>query len=465
MEKLQKNSIITGEISGYTSDGSGVCRYGGKVIFVKGAIAGETCLIKILKDAKNLAYGNIEHIVTPSPHRALPMCPVFGKCGGCSLLHMDYDEELRFKRELVDTALMRLGGVDLRVSEIHGSPDTSFYRNKVIYNIQKDEKTGKTVFGFYRGRTHDVVPSAGCVIGFREAESICSAVIRWMDEFGVPPYDSYKKSGFVRHVFVRKAHKTGQIQVGIVSKVKDLPHIEKAVEYIRNSAENICSVILNVNKTDGNTVLSGDFYCVYGKEYIEDILCENRFRLSLQSFYQVNSPQAERLYEKAVEFCSLTGKETVLDMYCGAGTITLRLSKEAGHAVGCEIVPQAIENAKENALINGIENVQFYCADASEISKTLLESGLAPDVITVDPPRKGLAPDVIEHICKMAPKRVVYVSCDPGTLSRDIKLFTQYSYMSDRAECYDMFPNALTLKPCAGLLGNRDKNIFGELYG
>ena len=439
MTELKKNMIIPVEIEGYTSEGYGVAKPNGHVVFIKGALQGEICQIKILKAGKNVSYGKIESIIHPSPHRVEPSCPSFGKCGGCSLLHMDYNEELGYKKQVVENALLRIGKTDIPVSAIHGSPDTEFYRNKVIYNIQRD-KSGKIIYGFYRQRSHDVVPGKDCVIGFREADCICQTVTSWMEKFRIPAYDPITRTGLIRHVFVRRGMNTKEIQVGIVSKEQNIPEIDYLMQSICSSCDNVKSIILNVNKSTGNTVLAGEFYTVFGNDYISDILCGLKFDLSLRSFFQINPKQAENLYNKAIEYADLTGKETVLDLYCGTGTITLCLAKQAKNVIGAEIVPEAIENAKENAVKNSITNAEFYCADASQIAANLLADGLKPDVITVDPPRKGLSADVIKSVSEMSPERVVYISCDPGTLSRDINIFSSFGYQPVKAECFDMFP-------------------------
>ena len=451
MLELKKNMIMTVKTDGYTSSGDAVCKPDGRAVFVKGALSDEICEIKILKAAKNVAYAKAERIIAPSPHRAEPKCPAFGKCGGCTLLHMDYIEQLRYKKQAVNDALRRIGGLDLEISAIHESPETEFYRNKVIYNIGRD-RGGNIIYGFYRRASHDIVPSHGCVIGFESADIICRAVIDYMNRFGVEPYDPYKKTGEVRHVFVRRGRVSGQIQVGIISKTSSLPNISELILCLRSACPEIVSIVLNVNKTDGNTVLSGDFYTIFGTDTISDSLCGIDFSLSIRSFYQVNPLQAEWLYGKVLEYAALSKSDTALDLYCGTGTITLCLARRCRLAVGAEIVDAAVKNAEQNADFAGIENVKFYCADASAIAERFSKQGFTPDVITVDPPRKGLAPDVIEAICRMSPKRVVYVSCDPGTLARDLKIFAALGYGAKTAECYDMFPNCSHVETIVKLL-------------
>ena len=440
MSELKKNMILTVKTEGYTSSGDAVCKPEGRAVFVKGALDGETCEIKILKAAKHVAYARAEKILEPSPRRVVPKCPAFGKCGGCTLLHMDYTEQLRYKKQAVNDALRRIGGLDLEIAAIHESPETEFYRNKVIYNIGRG-RDGNIIYGFYRRASHDIVPSQGCVIGFESADIICRTVIDYMNRFGVEPYDPYKKTGKIRHVFIRRGRVSGQIQVGIISKTRSLPNISELTVSLCRACPDIVSIILNVNNNDGNTVLSGDFYTVFGTDAISDSLCGIDFSLSIRSFYQVNPLQAENLYGKVLEYAALDKDDTALDLYCGTGTITLCLARRCRLAIGAEIVGDAIKNAEHNADFAGIKNVKFYCSDASDIAERFSADGFTPDVITVDPPRKGLAPDVIEAICRMSPKRVVYVSCDPGTLSRDLKLFSALGYVAKIAECYDMFPN------------------------
>ena len=439
MDKLSKNMIIKADITGYSSDGMGVCRHDGQVVFVKGALCGEACEVRILKVGKSVSYGKVESIITPSEHRVSPVCPSFGKCGGCTLLHMDYDEELSYKKSMVSDALTRIGGVTVPVSAIHGSPENALYRNKVIYNIQRN-RDGKIIYGFFRPRTHEVIEGEDCVIGFAEADSICRAVIGWMESSRVEPYDMAAKTGAIRHVFVRRGEKSGEIQVGVISAVRKLKNTDELIKAVIKACDGVKSIVLNVNDTAGNTVLGGEFITIYGDSYITDTLCGLTFKLSLRSFFQVNPAQAEHLYDKAIEFASLTGRETVLDLYCGTGTITLCLARSAGRVYGAEIVPQAIADAKENAEQNGVGNAEFFCADASDAAARFAREGIRPDVITVDPPRKGLSPDVIESIVEMSPARLVYVSCDPATLARDLKLFTQGGCEVKKVECYDMFP-------------------------
>ena len=438
MKELLKNDVCTVTVEGYASDGAGVARADGRVVFVKGGLKDETCSVKILKVTKNVAYAKVEEVIEPSEHRVSPVCPVFGKCGGCDLLHMDYDEELRMKKQRADDALIRLGGLSNGTSEIWGADGRWEYRNKVIFAITK--KDGRAAAGFYREHSHDVVPVQMCPVQAGCSNRAAFAVCRWMDICRVPAYDEKTGGGDVRHIFCRYGFATGEFQVVVVSAKDRLKHTDILVEEILKNCPETKSIVHNVNKTLGNTVLGGEFHTIWGADAIEDELCSLRFKLSPRSFYQINRLQAEKLYGRALAFAALTGEETVLDLYCGTGTITLCLARGAKRVIGAEIVEAAIDDARENARRNGITNAEFFCADASEIARKLRGEGFKPDVVVVDPPRKGLAPDVPEIIAGMAPKRVVYVSCDPATLSRDIKIFSGLGYEATRCEAVDMFP-------------------------
>ncbi|MCF0120966.1 MAG: 23S rRNA (uracil(1939)-C(5))-methyltransferase RlmD [Oscillospiraceae bacterium] len=435
--ELVKNSIHTVIITGSTGEGDGVARIDGRVIFVKGAIEGETCEVKILKATKSVAYARLERILTPSEHRVTPECPYFGKCGGCTLMNIDYAHELELKRRRVEDAVRRIGGIDLAVERINGSPNVLRYRNKTITAVGM--KNGHAVTGFFRGGTHDIVPVERCVLQTEISDRASAAVRHWMDKNRVSAYSEETGKGLVRHVFTRVGFRSGQAQVTVVA-TGQLPAVKSLIAIITGECPEVTSIVLNVNRTRGNTVLSGDFITLWGEDAIRDTLCGAEFSLSPRSFYQINHDQAERLYEKAVEFAGLTGSETVLDMYCGTGTITLCLARRAGRVIGAEIVREAVSDATENARRNNITNAEFICADASDAARRFLAEGTRPDVIVVDPPRKGLAADVVESLAGMSPERIVYVSCDPATLARDLARFAPLGYTAVKLEAFDMFP-------------------------
>jgi len=434
---LKENECRTARITGYTSDGEGVCRVDGEAVFVPGAIAGELCRFRVVNVGKTCAHGQLEEIPEPSPHRIQPDCPWFPACGGCDFRQMDYEEELTLKKQRVIDALTRIGGVELAGLSICGAPSLDGYRNKAQYPAANQK--GHAVCGFYRARTHEVIPVGTCRLQPPEADRIRAAVLCWMAENHVSVYDEHAHKGCVRHVFVRFGFATGQILVCVVGFCKSVPAPQALVAAVLTAVPETTSVVFSFNDRHGNTILGDRFETLYGPGYIEDTLLGLRFRLSPRSFYQVNHAQAERLYEKALEFAALTKDDTALDLYCGTGTITLLLAARAGKAVGVEIIAEAIDDARENARRNGVENAAFFCADAGEAARRFAEEGTRPEVIVVDPPRKGVSADVIEAMRAMAPRRIVYVSCDPATLARDVKLLSE-DYRFEKAEAFDLFP-------------------------
>ena len=435
---LRKNDLHTVTVTGYNAEGLGVCRIDGQVVFVAGALEGEEPDVRIVKVQARHAYGRIEKILTPSPHRIDPDCPHAKLCGGCALRHMDYEEELRFKSGKVFDALTRLGGAELERVPILGAEEIDRYRNKALYPV--GERNGAPVAGFYRARSHEVVPVERCLLQARHADAAKNAVLAWMKQYRVPVYDEARHKGLVRHIYVRSAFGTGEVLVCVVANGKKLPHEEELVSAIRAAVPEVKSIVLAVNENITNVVLGAEYRTLWGADAIGDTLLGLTFRLSPRSFYQVNRAQAQRLYELALDFADLKKTDVALDLYCGTGTITLLLAQKCGRAVGVEVVEEAIADARENARRNGIENAEFYCADAGEAAKRFAGEGVTPDVITVDPPRKGLAPEVIEAIAQMSPARVVYVSCDPATLGRDVKLLTGHGYKLQAAQAVDLFP-------------------------
>jgi len=434
MEKLRAGNVYTGIVEGYSSEGLGIVRLDGAVVFVPQAIRGEKIDLKITKVMKTAAAGEIVKIHKASPERMKPECPYFGECGGCDFQHMAYTEELWAKRQRVQDAIQRIGGSELQVEEILGAKEPMHYRNKSQYPVGADG-----TIGFFQARTHKVVSIDRCLIQSEISDKTAQAVREWMKKYKVSAYDETTGKGMVRHVYVR-VNKKGESLCCIVANTKQLPREPELAAFVHAAAPKTVGVVLNTNTQKGNVILGDKYRTIWGQDYLMDTLCGLTFKLSVPSFYQVNRAQAEVLYGKALEFAGLTGEETVLDLYCGTGTITLCLAKQAKHAIGAEIVPPAIRDANENAERNGIKNVEFFCGDAADIAEKLEKDGLRPDVITVDPPRKGLAPEVIASIAGMGPERVVYVSCDAATLGRDIKIFEGFDYKATRAAAVDMFP-------------------------
>jgi 23S rRNA (uracil1939-C5)-methyltransferase len=427
-----------------------VARVDNQVVFVKGAIFGETCRIRILRVTKTVAWAKIEEILTPSPKRLAPACHAFGPCGGCDFLHMDYREELRLKEQRVTDALARVGGLDVPMRPILAAERQEHYRNKAIYAVAPGPATG-----FYRRRSHQVIPAELCLIQAESASRAAEALRAWMAEHTISPYDEGTREGLIRHLFVREAWRTGKTAVCVVATRRDLPHRAALIDTIRHHCPEAASIILCHNPEPGNVVLRGEFHTLWGDDQLSDTLCGLTFQLSPRSFFQVNPAQAERLYAQAIAYAALTGEETVLDLYCGTGTITLILAKHAKHAIGAEIVSEAVRDAVENARLNDVTNAEFLLADAAVAAEQLRQRGLAPDVVVVDPPRKGLAPDVIDHIAGMAPARVVYVSCDPATLARDLKHFATLGYLTQEVTPVDMFPRCAHVE-CVVLLQRQE---------
>ena len=434
--ELAKNQEHTVTIEGYGEGGMGVARIDGRVVFVHGALRGEKCRVLILKTLKSVAFAKVLEVIEPSSERITPDCPYFPRCGGCTYRHIRYEEELRLKRQRVQDNLSRIGGSDVTVEEILGARDTLRYRNKAQYPVSKDGAVG-----FYRARTHEVIECEHCLLVKPEADAAAEALREYMQFCRVAGYDEKTGRGLVRHLYVR-SNAAGESLVCVLVNGDKLPKEDRLVTLLRDACPKCTGIVLGTNTKKGNVILGDRYRTLWGEDRLEDTLCGKRFRLSVPSFYQVNRAQAERLYAKAIEFANLTGQETVLDLYCGAGTITLALSNHAKRALGAEIVPEAIDDARENAVRNGVRNAEFFCGDASDVAKKLAQEHLRPDVITVDPPRKGLAPDVVESIAAMQPERVVYVSCDSATMARDVKRFADLGYTAARAAAVDMFPRA-----------------------
>ena len=434
--ELAKNQEHTVTIEGYGEGGMGVARIDGRVVFVHGALRGEKCRVLILKTLKSVAFAKVLEVIEPSSERITPDCPYFPRCGGCTYRHIRYEEELRLKRQRVQDNLSRIGGSDVTVEEILGARDTLRYRNKAQYPVSKDGAVG-----FYRARTHEVIECEHCLLVKPVADAAAEALREYMQSCRVAGYDEKTGRGLVRHLYIR-SNAAGESLVCVLVNGDKLPKEDRLVTLLRDACPKCTGIVLGTNTKKGNVILGDRYRTLWGSDRLEDTLCGKTFRLSVPSFYQVNRVQAERLYAKAIEFAGLTGQETVLDLYCGAGTITLALSDHAKKVLGAEIVPEAIDDARENAARNGVKNAEFFCGDASDVAKKLARENLRPDVITVDPPRKGLAADVVESIAEMQPGRVVYVSCDSATMARDVKRLADLGYTAQRACAVDMFPRA-----------------------
>ena len=446
---IQEQQIYRAHIDGYTADGSGVARIDGMVVFVKGAIRGETADIYIEHIGHNAAWGHIETLIAPSPERVQPDCPYYGICGGCQFRHMTYAEELEAKRRRVEDALQRVGGTELAVETIHGAADTERYRNKVQFPV------GGSAIGYYQGRTHSVIDVEDCLLQ-PEADTACRHAVKdWMKQAHVPAYNEKTGKGLLRHLYLR-TNSAGEVLCCVVINGRSIPQPELLIELLHTAAPKLVGVVLSVNIRKTNVILGDECITLWGGDRLEETLCGHSFRLSVPSFFQINREQTEVLYRRAVDFAQLTGGETVVELYCGIGTISLALAEQAKQVIGVEIVPPAIEDAKENAARSGLAHkTRFECGDASQLAARLEKEGIRPDIVVVDPPRKGLAPDVVDTIARMAPDRVVYVSCDPATLARDVARFRPLGYEAVRAEAVDLFPRTAHVETVV-LLSRKD---------
>lgn len=434
---LEKNVVYEAVITDYTAEGQGIAHIEGITVFIPNAIAGERVLVRIETVRKTWAAGKITELLEKSPHRVNRACPVAKLCGGCDFWHMDYAEETRLKAARVRDCLNRLAGEKLDEVPILAAPDCRGYRNKAQYPVAS--KKGRAYAGFFRAGTHDVVENSRCLILPQETDQVKDAVIDHVNQFRVPVYDEAAHTGLLRHIYVRRGAVSGQILVCLAVNGRTLPHVPELVERLKK-IPGFATLVLSVNTKKGNAVLGDEFITLYGPGFIEDTLCGLNFRLSPRSFYQVNHHQTQRLYETAISLAGITKDDLVLDLYCGVGTITLAMAASAGKVMGVEVIPQAVEDARDNARRNHIENAEFLCADAGEAALRLEESGIRPDVITVDPPRKGLNAAAIEAIARMSPQRLVYISCDPATLARDLALLKAHGFRITSTTAADLFP-------------------------
>lgn len=439
MAPVEKNKIYTLSIDDITSDGNGVGRIEGFAVFVPGTVPGDIIKVLIVKVNKGYGYGKAKEFLKKSDDRVVTECHEYERCGGCQLSHLNYDSQINLKKSFIENAMRRIGGFkDFEVSEMIPMKNPSRYRNKMVFPIGRD-KNGTVVCGFYAPRSHRIIPIDDCLICNEVSGKIIGSVMEYIKENNISPYDEESHSGLIRRLFIRTARVTGEIMAVISINGDRIPKEKALLEKLSG----IDSVILNVNKKRTNLVLGDKNVVLKGKGYIEDYLCGIRFKISPNSFFQVNPEQTELLYDKALEYAGLTGKERVMDIYCGIGTISLCAAKKAAEVIGVEIVPQAIEDAKKNAVENEIENARFYAADASEIVPELIKMGERPDVVIMDPPRKGSDENTLRAVIEAAPERIVYVSCNPATLARDVAFLAEYGYMPVKAAGADMFPHTV----------------------
>ncbi|MDD3193970.1 MAG: 23S rRNA (uracil(1939)-C(5))-methyltransferase RlmD [Oscillospiraceae bacterium] len=435
---LQKNDLISLTITDITNEASGVGRYEGMAVFVPGTAVGDCLEVRIVKVLKSYAYGIVERMLAPSSDRAEDRCPVSRQCGGCSLRHISYEAECRIKESWVTEHFRRIGGIALTPLPIQPSPAQSGYRNKAQYPVRRGAD-GRVQIGFFAPRSHRVIENLFCDLQPRFFGEILKWIQHFLEEYQISVYDEDTHRGLVRHLFLRWGEKTGETMVCLVVNGQSLPHASTFVQQLTAAFPQIVSIQLNINPAKTNVILGAECQVLYGKPTISDILCGIRLELSPLSFYQVNRSGAEKLYGIAAEFAGLTGQDVLLDLYCGAGTIGLSMASQVKEVIGVEIVEAAVQNAKENAQRNGIQNARFLCDDAAGAAQTLAREGLRPNIVLLDPPRKGCDAAVLAAIGQMAPDRVVMISCNSATAARDAAILCQGGYEATRLQAVDMF--------------------------
>ena len=426
--EFRKNDLVTLEIEDCGIDGEGIGKADGFTVFVKDAVIGDTVTAKIIKTKKNYGYGRLMEVLKPSPYRVEPKCEFARQCGGCQLQALSYDQQLVFKTNKVKGHLERIGGfTDIPMEPIIGMDELFHYRNKAQFPVGRN-KEGKIVTGFYAGRTHNIIENRDCALGVAENKEVLDRVIAHMEKYGIEPYNEATGKGLVRHVLIRYGYFTKEVMVCLILNGNKIPKEELLVKSLCE-IPGMTSITINVNKKHSNVILGEEIRLLWGQEYITDRIGDISYQISPLSFYQVNPMQTQKLYAKALEYADLHGEETVWDLYCGIGTISLFLAQKAKFVRGVEIVPAAIENAKENAKLNGLENTEFFVGKAEEVlPREYKKNGVYADVIVVDPPRKGCDETLLETMVEMNPDRIVYVSCDSATLARDLKYLCERGY-------------------------------------
>ncbi|MDE6781046.1 MAG: 23S rRNA (uracil(1939)-C(5))-methyltransferase RlmD [Ruminococcus sp.] len=432
---LEKNQFITAEITGITSEGNGVCRADGMAVFVPDTAVGDTARIKIVKVLKNYAYGIIDEIITPSPDRILPDCPVYKKCGGCTFRHIDYNAECQIKNNIVKDAFQRIGGLNPEYDDFIVAEETSRYRNKAQYPLAVVD--GKAVCGFYAERTHRVIPVDDCMLQPEIFQNILDIILEYINSHKIAVYSESTHTGIIRHIYIRQGTYSGEIMVCLVVRKDISRQLSVLCRTITKKFPSVKSIVMNLNPDKTNVILGNKCLTLYGSDTISDVMCGNKIEISPLSFYQVNTVQAEKIYRKALEFADPSANDIIADLYCGAGTIGLSMAGKVKKITGIEVIPEAVENARKNALVNNITNAEFHCGDSGEVFKKL---AVRPDIIVIDPPRKGCSPETVRNIAQSAPKKIVMISCNPSTAARDAKLFGELGYTTQKVCGADLFP-------------------------
>ncbi|MCZ0702897.1 23S rRNA (uracil1939-C5)-methyltransferase [Natronobacillus azotifigens] len=446
---VKKNDIVTLNFEDITHEGNGVGKIDGYPLFVPNALPGETGQVKAIMVKKNFAIGRLLEIVERSPERVEPPCNVYFQCGGCQLQHMSYAMQLKMKQKQVESALRKIGHIDhITVESTIGMDDPWRYRNKV--QIPVAEREGQLITGFYRKKSHEIIEGMDrCIITSEINDRMVEAVRSIADRLGIPAYDEQSHRGVLRHIMARTGEATDQTMIVLVTKTAELPHKQQFIDQLKETFPNITSIMQNINKERTNVILGKQTKCLWGEGYIYDTIGDIQFKISAKSFYQVNPKQTKKLYDQTLAFADLSGGETVIDAYCGIGTISLFLAQKAGKVYGVEIVPEAITDAKENAKLNKMENVDFVVGQAEKVMPWWTAQGLKPDVIVVDPPRKGCEEELLAAMIAMKPERIVYVSCNPSTLARDLRILEDGGYRTKKVQPVDMFPQTSHVECCA----------------
>ncbi|MFD1020991.1 23S rRNA (uracil(1939)-C(5))-methyltransferase RlmD [Thalassobacillus hwangdonensis] len=436
---VEKNETIELTFEDLTHEGDGVGKVNGYPLFVPYGLPGEKALVKVIKVKKNFGFGKLLEVQESSPERVEPPCDVFYQCGGCQLQHMSYDMQLEMKQKQVKDAMRKIGHLEhVPVHPVKGMKDPWRYRNKVSMPV--GERDGRLVAGFYQKRSHNIIDMDTCVVQEESNDRMVEAVRRIAERHGIRAYDEKNNRGVLRHIMVRTGKNTQDVMVVLVTRTKNLPNQEELIDEIRDAYPSVKSIVQNVNYKRTNVILGPETNVLWGEEYIYDTIGDIKFAISAKSFYQINPTQTKTLYDQALEYAALTGSEQVIDAYCGIGTISLFLAQQAKKVYGVEVVPEAVADAKENAKLNRIDNAEFYVGQAEKIMPWWKSQGLAPDVIVVDPPRKGCDEALLQSMLDMQPERIVYVSCNPSTLARDLRVLEDGGYETKEIQPVDMFP-------------------------
>ncbi len=479
---MKKNDVVTVTVEDMGIAGEGIGKVDGYTLFIKDAVIGDMVEAKIMKAKKNYGYARLMKIIRPSQYRVEPKCPAARQCGGCQIQAMSYDKQLEFKEQKVKNNLMRIGGIpgevlDSVLEPACGMEQPYRYRNKAQYPVGRD-KNGSLIAGFYAGRTHQIIPCQDCSLGVEVNSDILRMILEFMEKYQIEPYDEERHKGLVRHILLRYGFATGEIMVCLVLNGRKLPHAKELTGRL-SEIRGMTSITVSVNTEKTNVIMGGEIITLWGQDYITDYIKDVKYQISPLSFYQVNPVQTRKLYETALQYAGLTENETVWDVYCGIGTISLFLAQKAGKVYGVEIVPQAIEDAKKNAEINGMDNVEFYVGKAEEILPKFYADYAAShpgqqaraDVMVVDPPRKGCEESVLDTMVQMQPQRIVYVSCDSATLARDVKYLRERGYELEKGRVVDMFPQTCHVETVVMLSHKKPDSVinvkveFGEGEG